>query len=74
MKLELLNLASGKWLVANCGKFPSKNNCKLIIMAPEAQRNDLLEALVEHAVKCHDHKADKELRKRLNEFLETVNV
>lgn len=74
MKFEELNLKSGKWLVANCGNFPSEKNCKLILMAPENQRNDLLEAVIDHAVKFHGHKSDKELRTQLNNFLETVEV
>ena len=41
MELKSLNLKNGKWVVANCGKFPSEKNCQLVILAPESQRADL---------------------------------
>jgi len=36
MDLDSLNLKRGKWVVANCGKFPSEKNCQLVIMAPDS--------------------------------------
>lgn len=65
---------TGKWLVANCGKWPSENNCKLVMMAPEDQRQDLLEAGVAHAVKTHGHTDTPEMRAELEKLLETVEA
>ncbi len=67
-------LSGGKWLVANCGKFPSEKNCKMVLMAPENQREDLLNVVVNHAVKFHGHNDNQELRKEINNFLEKVDV
>jgi hypothetical protein len=69
-----LKLSSGKWVVANCGKFPSEKNCRLVIMAPIAQREDLIDAAASHAVESHGHAKSAELRKELAQFLETVEL
>jgi hypothetical protein len=74
MDLKQLNLKRGKWVVANCGKFPSEKNCQLVIMAPESQRQDLVEAAATHAVKNHGHDNTPQLRKELDGFLEVVEV
>ena len=71
---QKLNLAKGKWVVANCGQFPSEKNCQLVIMAPASQRADLVEAACAHAVKDHGHEDTRELRKELNDFLVTVEL
>jgi hypothetical protein len=64
----------GKWVVANCGKFPSDKGCKLVIMAPEDQRADLVEAAAAHAVRDHGHEDSPQLRKDLDGFLETIEA
>jgi hypothetical protein len=69
-----LGLGSGKWVVANCGKFPSEKGCKLVIMAPIAQKEDLIDAAATHAVESHGHAKSPQLRKELAEFLETVEL
>ena len=61
-------------MVANCGKFPSENNCKVVMMAPEEQREDLLDASVAHAINTHSHTDSPELRNELGKFLDVVNV
>ena len=74
MGIAQLGLSSGKWVVANCGKFPSEKNCKLVIMAPIAQKQDLIDAAATHAVESHGHVKGPELRKELAEFLDTVEL
>ncbi len=74
MAMSQLGLGGGTWVVANCGRFPSEKNCKLVIMAPIAQREDLIEAAMTHAVKSHGHVNSPELRKELAGFLETVEL
>lgn len=74
MDLKSLNLKKGKWVVANCGRFPSEKNCQLVIMAPESQRRDLVEAAATHAVATHGHENNPQLRKELDGFLEIVEV
>ena len=64
----------GKWVVANCGKMPSERNCKLVMMAPEGQREDLLDAAVAHAVKSHGHQESGQLRQEVNGMLETIQA
>lgn len=72
MEATKLGLASGQWLVANCGKFPSERGCKLVLMGPTDQRQDLLDAAVAHAVKHHGHQDTPQLREELDKFLEPV--
>lgn len=74
MGIGQLRLSSGKWVVANCGKFPSEKNCKLVIMAPIDQKEDLINAAATHAVESHGHVKSAELRKELAEFLDTVEM
>lgn len=74
MKQNDLQLQGGNWLVANCGNYPSESNCKLVLMAPESQRNDLLDAAVDHAVKCHGHQDGGGLRSEINKMLESMTV
>lgn len=74
MEIKGLEVESGTWLSANCGKFPSEKNCKLVLMAPESQREDLINAAAAHAVADHGHQDTPELRGELGKFLDTVRV
>jgi hypothetical protein len=74
MDMERLGLTSGKWVVANCGKFPTEKSCKLVIMAPQDQHEDLVEAAATHAIRSHRHEDTPELRKELGAMLETIDV
>ena len=74
MDFSALGLTRGKWVVANCGKFPSEKNCQLVIMAPAAQRNDLIEAAATHAAHSHGHVNNPELRKELDHMLDTIEL
>lgn len=74
MEISELGLAAGTWLAGNCGKFPSEQNCKLVMMAPEGQRADLLDAAVAHAVKNHGHEESAELRQQLDQLFSRVEV
>ena len=69
-----LRLAPGKWVYTNCADMPSEKNCKLVIMAPADQRDDLVEAAVAHAVKSHGDKDTPELRGGLNEMIHETEV
>jgi len=74
MGIEQLGLTGGTWLVANCGKFPSEKKCQLVIMAPAAQKEDLIDAAATHAVESHGHTENAELRKELAGFLDTIQL
>jgi len=74
MDVKGLDVQSGTWLAANCGKYPSEKDCKLVLMAPESQREDLINAAAAHAVADHGHQDTPELRQELGKFLERVTV
>ncbi len=74
MKVGGLELKSGTWLAVNCGKFPSEKNCQLVIMAPAAQRADLVEAASTHAIRVHGHEDTPQLRQELGKALETLEL
>ena len=59
MSIEDLKLEPGEWLVANCGEMPSEKNCKLVMMAPVDQKDDLMAAGIDHMVKSHGHERDE---------------
>jgi len=69
-----LKLDKGTWLVANCGKYPSEKNCKVVFMSPEKQKDDLVDAIVAHAVKVHGHNDTPEFRKEIGGMLEKMDV
>jgi hypothetical protein len=69
-----LEVESGEWVAANCGKYPSDRNCKLVLMAPQSQKGDLVDAAVAHAVKDHGHQDTPGLRAQLTEILDVVQV
>ena len=73
MALSDIKVASGSWLVANCGDFPSDNNCQLVIMVPSNQKGDLVEAGAAHAV-THGHEDSPELREMISSGVRTVEV
>ena len=74
MEIKGLELPRGAWLVANCGKFPSEKNCQLVLMAPDSQREDLINAAAAHAVADHGHQDSPELRGELDKFLDRIEV
>ena len=73
MALSDIKVASGSWLVANCGDFPSDNNCQLVIMVPSNQKDDLVEATIAHAV-THGHEDTAELREMISGEVRSVEV
>ncbi|MDL2363037.1 MAG: DUF1059 domain-containing protein [Patescibacteria group bacterium] len=74
MALEELHLKSGSWLAVNCGSMPSDKNCQVLIMAPEDQRDDLLDAAAEHAAAKHGHTNNEELHAGINSMLQAIEV
>ena len=74
MDPKSLNLVKGKWVVANCGKFPSEKNCQLVIMAPDSQRADLVDAAATHAAAKHGHENTPQLRREIDSFLDVVEM
>ena len=73
MALSDIKVASGSWLVANCGDFPSDNGCQLVIMGPSNQKGDLIEAAIAHAI-THGHEDSSELREMLSGGVRNVEV
>lgn len=74
MAVEQLNLKPGKWLVLDCGKMPSDSNCQLIMVAPEDQKDDLVDAGVKHAISKHGHEDDDQLRDGVVSMCEVIEV
>jgi len=74
MSLEETLDAKGSWLVANCGDLPSEKGCKLVIMSPIDQREDLLSASVQHAIDVHSHEDTPQLRTDLDSMLKTIEL
>lgn len=74
MAVAQLNLKSGTWLVADCGKMPSESNCQLVLLAPEDQKADLIAAGVKHAVAKHGHQESEELAQGVEGMIETIEV
>ncbi len=74
MVLSDIKVASGSWLVANCADFPSEKGCKLVIMGPSNQKDDLVSAAVAHAIAEHGHPDTAELREGISTLIRPVTV
>ncbi len=74
MAVDQLNLKPGSWLVADCGSMPSDSNCHLVMLAPDDQRDDLIDAGVKHAVHKHGHEDNQELRDGMGSMLQVVEI
>ena len=77
MVLELedeLQLQPGNWLVINCAQRPSQSNCHMVMMVPEAQENDLMEAAVQHAIHKHGEQDTPELRESLHDQMQKITI
>jgi hypothetical protein len=74
MALSDIKVAAGSWLVANCADFPSEQNCQLVIMGPDTQKDDLISAAAAHAVAEHGHSDSPELREGLASIIRPVTV
>lgn len=74
MSLEEKLNVSGEWLVANCGDLPSERGCKLIMMSPVDQKEDLVTAGVKHAIEVHSHENTPELRSQIDSMLKPMTL
>ncbi|MBL0421790.1 DUF1059 domain-containing protein [Ramlibacter sp. AW1] len=52
----------------DCRAFPSESNCTVAIAADD--RNELIEAAVQHAVAVHGHSDSPELRKAIGDLIQ----
>lgn len=74
MAAKELHLKPGTWVVADCGKMPSESNCQLVILAPEDQKDDLVDAGVKHAISKHGHEDSDELKKGVASMCEVIEI
>jgi len=72
MSLEDNLNVKGSWIVANCGDMPSERGCRLVMMAPADQREDLLNAGVQHAIDVHSHENTPQLRTDIESMFKTM--
>lgn len=63
-------MANKRLAVIDCGQFPSEDNCKIKISAPEEQVEKVIDVACEHACKKHGHQDSPELRKALREAVQ----
>lgn len=74
MDISQLNLAPGTWLYSNCADTPSEKNCKLVMMVPVDQRDDLITAGISHMVQAHGHTENEELRAHAEKDLHEIHI
>jgi len=55
-------------MVADCRRWPSESNCSLTIIG---EKEEVVRAAAEHAASVHGHEDSPEMRKQIEEFLET---
>lgn len=65
-------MASKRWAVIDCGKFPSDDNCKVKLSAPEDQVEKIVDLAAYHACKGHKHEDNQELRNQIRSSVEYV--
>lgn len=59
-----------RWAVIDCSKMPSESKCRMKMMCPENQMEDLIEASCSHACAKHGEKDSQELRIMLKKCVE----
>lgn len=62
-------IGKGSGWLADCSTIPSEKNCRLVMWAPEDQKEDLLDAGIAHTIKSHGHTDTPELRDELATML-----
>lgn len=67
-------MANNRWVVLDCGKYPSVENCKIKLSAPEDQVDKLLDLAAYHASKSHGHENTQELKNELKRLVEYEDV
>lgn len=69
-----LHLEPGNWLVINCAQIPSQSNCHMVMMVPERQENDLIEAAMQHAVHKHGEQDTPALREATQGQIQKITI
>jgi len=59
-----------RWAVLDCGKYPSVDNCKIRLSAPEDQVDKLVDIAAYHASKNHGHENSQKLKDELRLLVE----
>lgn len=59
-----------KWAVLDCGKYPSEKNCRIKMMCPAENVNELIDLACDHACKSHGHEDSQELRNDIRQLVE----
>ena len=59
-----------KWAVLDCGKYPSEKNCRICMMCPAEEADELVELAAMHAVKSHAADDNQELREEIRSLVE----
>lgn len=70
---QKLGLSHGRWLALNCGNVPD-SKCHLVIMAPDAEKSELLEAAMSHVTERHAHEDTPELREKISQSLGSMTL
>lgn len=65
-------MANQRWAVIDCGKFPSEDNCKIKLYAPENQIEKLVDLAAYHACSKHQHQDSQELRNQIRNSVEFI--
>jgi hypothetical protein len=63
-------MTSTRVAVIDCGRFPSDDNCKIKLSAPEDQVDKLMDLAVYHACKNHGQQDSAEFRNQLKGAVE----
>lgn len=58
-------------VMADCRRFPSDSNCSLTILG---ERDEVIEAAVQHSVSVHGHQDTPEMRELLGGLLEPAEA
>lgn len=61
-----------RWVVVDCGKFPSDDNCQVKLSAPEDQIEKIIDLAAYHACKGHKHQDSQELRDQIRNTIEYI--
>ena len=63
-------MSNNRWAMIDCEKFPSDDNCKIKLSAPEEQVEKIIDLACYHACQEHGHQESQELRNQIKSAVE----
>lgn len=65
-----MNTQQQKWAIIDCGQYPSERNCRMKLVCPAEDVDEIVDLACYHALKSHGHKDKQQLRDDIRQLVE----